>query len=75
MRLRRTNSRLFRELTTKANTKLVAKEIIQNILITDSGKEERIKDKVKDFSERIFADESIGISRNCSGGSTTEAQI
>ena len=55
--------RLFSELKANTNSRLIAKNIVQNLLITDSVKEDRIRENVKDFSERIFADESIGISR------------
>ena len=54
---------LFRKLRSTFNTKLVVKEIIQELGVTDSVQEEFIRENIKDFSERIFTDKSIGISK------------
>lgn len=45
------------------NTKLVGKEIIHELGIADPEQCECIRENIKDFSERIFTDKSIGISR------------
>lgn len=54
---------LFRSLRAKFNSKLVAKDIIEELGITNPDQEECIRENVKDFGERIFTDMSIGMSK------------
>ena len=56
-------STLFNRLRERANPNLVAKDIIAAKGITDQEEQEYIRENVKAFYERIFADESIGISK------------
>ena len=53
---------LFR-LLRGTNSKLAAKELIQELGLTNSEQEECVRENIKDFSERIFADKSIGMSK------------
>ena len=54
---------LFNKLRELTNSTLVAKEIIADKGITDPEEQDYIRENVRAFYERIFADESIGISK------------